>query len=192
MVSPEMPCEVTKLTMRMVSLDEQAFQEFHRLYHPRLFRYAFVLSHGRSEDAHDIVQDVMLKVIRHIKPFVDEGAFWNWLTCLVKSSAIDRARKRSRWDSFFHRWIDRFSTRDARQHAAIDNGMSVELLQVALSKLPAAESNLLRSKYIDGTCVRELAHRMDVTEKAIESRLFRARNALRRELELLAEQESQS
>ena len=37
----------------------------------------------------------------------------------------------------------------------------------------------LEWKYVDGLCVRDMAHRWSTTEKAVESILFRARNAFR-------------
>ena len=55
-------------------------------------------------------------------------------------------------------------------------------LDNSLRRLDAADQALLNAKYYDGIDVRTLASQLNLTPKAVESRLTRARIALRREL----------
>jgi RNA polymerase sigma-70 factor (ECF subfamily) len=66
-------------------------------------------------------------------------------------------------------------TRDPRAEAAIDEP---ELTQF-LNCLPEEDRAILRRKYLEGFSVREIAEESGSSEKAIESRLTRARNRLK-------------
>ena len=52
-------------------------------------------------------------------------------------------------------------------------------LERLLPQLPPIHADLIRRKYFLGESVREIAHELDLTEKAVESRLVRIRRSLR-------------
>ena len=54
-----------------------------------------------------------------------------------------------------------------------------EAVSRALTQLPVEEAGLLRRKYHEGASIRELAVGLNLSEEAVESRLSRARKALR-------------
>jgi RNA polymerase sigma-70 factor (ECF subfamily) len=56
------------------------------------------------------------------------------------------------------------------------------LLETGLEALSETERRLLVARYREHRSVRELAQELGVTEKALESRLFRLRSQLRRRL----------
>jgi RNA polymerase sigma-70 factor (ECF subfamily) len=60
-----------------------------------------------------------------------------------------------------------------------------ELVHLALDALPPRYARMLEWKYVDGLSVREIALRMDLGEKAVESLLTRARVAFRAAFERL-------
>jgi len=190
MAAPEISPGVAALTERMAALDESAFVQFHRLYYPRLFRYAFVLARGHVDVAHDLVQETMLRVVRHIRHFEDDSTFWQWLTRIVRSAAADNGRKLSRWQRFIENWVGllRVTTVDC---PAADDENHTGMLDSAFASIDASDAALLRSKYFDGTSVREIARQYETSEKAIESRLTRARQALRSQLEQINRQEQE-
>ena len=58
----------------------------------------------------------------------------------------------------------------------------LEALEEALSQLLDEDRQLLEAKYLQGADVRTLATQLGISAKAAESRLTRARHALRRQL----------
>lgn len=190
MVTPELSPGVAALTHKMAALDESAFVQFHGLYHARLFRYAFVLARGHVDVANDLVQETMLRVVRHIRRFEDESAFWQWLTRIVRSVAADHGRKLSRWQRFIESWAGFLRTAVEEYHPE-DGKSDADVLDNALATIDASDAAILRSKYFDGTSVREIARQYETSEKAIESRLTRARQALRSQLERMNRQEQE-
>ena len=55
-------------------------------------------------------------------------------------------------------------------------------LDCALSRLPETDRALLEAKYFSGKSMRTIAQQLSISPKAVESRLTRARETLRREL----------
>jgi RNA polymerase sigma factor (sigma-70 family) len=53
-----------------------------------------------------------------------------------------------------------------------------EVLGESLSEMPPAERELLEGKYIIGSSVAELAAQAGLTERAVDSRLYRLRREL--------------
>src|SRR5215207_3847862 len=71
------------LTRRMASGEEAAFEEFHAQFAPRLFRYLLVLHRGDEHAASDVLQETLVRVVRHARRFDEEGPFWDWLAKLA-------------------------------------------------------------------------------------------------------------
>jgi RNA polymerase sigma-70 factor, ECF subfamily len=174
---PISPSPTALLTRAMLKADEQAYRDFYDLYSHRLFAYLFVLCCGNEDQARDLLQQTLIKVARHIRVFDDEDIFWKWLATLARSSWVDDTRKRSRYSSALQRlwtWASHQSPLDeiAEQIPEPD-------LTQLIDQLPEPDRLLLKQKYIDGLSVREIAEENAATEKAIESRLTRARVRLK-------------
>ena len=154
---------------------EDAFREFHAAWFPRLFRYVFVLMRGDEATAQDVTQEALMRIVRHVRRFDDEAAFWDWLTCLARSAAADHGRKVSRYRRLLENFSGSFSP--APPDADVDLPLAI---QHGFAELDESHRNLLNEKYSAGASVRDMAERMGLTESAIESRLARARHCLRK------------
>jgi RNA polymerase sigma-70 factor (ECF subfamily) len=169
--------EIESLTERMVSGEEEAYREFYSLYFDRLLRYLIVLT--RNEDtAREALQLTLVRVARHAKRFKSEAAFWSWLTVLARSSVVDEGRKAGRYLAFLNRFFVHANVENDALAQNTDTVLS-EMLETNLPLLPEDDRALLQMKYFDRASVSEMASRLDSTEKAIESRLARARKALK-------------
>ncbi len=163
----------------MVSGDELAYRTFYHAYFGRLSRYLLVVCAGDEQAMREALQETLRRVVRHVREFQDEAAFWSWLTVLARSARSDEGRKRRRYFAF----LDRF-----KHHAAVamDEGASPnladdleQLLELCLRRLPAEERTLLEAKYFESRSVIEIAERLGCTEKSVESRLVRIRKKLK-------------
>lgn len=169
--------DVTSLTARMLKGEESAYQEFFSLYFNRLLRYLLVLT--RNEDsAREALQLLFLRVARHVRQFDSESAFWTWLTVLARCALIDESRKSKRYLNFLQRLFQHKQTRIQPLPDDADARL-LDLLQLNLPALDQADRALLLRKYCDGESVRQIATELGVSEKAIDSRLVRARQKLR-------------
>lgn len=156
----------------LVAGKESAWTSFHTRYCHRL--QAYLRSRWQGPDFHldDLLQLTLLRTVKHIsraQSLPSEEAFWSWLTVLARSTVADYGRKTSRFQNF----LRRFSL-----EPNVEPTPSTDL-QPAIQKLDSDSRKLLRLKYEDELSVREIATLLNLSEKAVESRLSRIRKKLR-------------
>jgi len=170
--------DIAALTARMARGEEAAYLVFYDLYFSRLLRYLLVLTRGGEEAARDALQHTLIRVVKHIKTFNSEEAFWSWLTVLARSSAVDEARKRNRYLAFLDRFFQSTEPQSAVDSEEADSRL-LQLLRCNLESLSAEERHLIERKYFGSGSVKGIAVELQCTEKAIESRLVRIRRKLK-------------
>ena len=167
------------LTRSMVAGDELAYRTFYDAYFNRLSRYLLVVTAGDEDATREALQSALLRVARHIKAFPSDAVFWSWLTVLARSALSDQTRKRRRYLAF----LDRFTWQAHAQQTAPDDARAnvrlLGLLESSLEGLPSDEQRLAEAKYFERRSVRELAAELNLSEKAVESRLGRIRHKLK-------------
>jgi RNA polymerase sigma-70 factor (ECF subfamily) len=182
--------DIAEMTRAMVRGDQGAWVLFHEGYSNRLHRYLLVVARGDEQGAEEMLQLTLTRVARHIRQFNAEEVFWSWLTTLARSAAVDEIRKRVRRDGFFRRLRE-----EAMPLATPSADGANELLRAALEEslalLAEGERRVLERKYLEGASVREIAAESATTEKAIESRLGRARRTLKENILALLKNEAE-
>jgi RNA polymerase sigma factor (sigma-70 family) len=178
------PREVESLTRAMTRGDENAYRQFHEAYFQRLYRYLLVVAAGDEDAAREAVQSTFLRVVRYIKPVQAEEQFWNWLTVLARTALADQHRKRSRYRAFLERFTGH--ARMEMDSRAVNDGQADARLLAALEdrvrRLPPEERELVERKYFGRESVRDIAAALQISEKAVESRLTRVRLKLKGDL----------
>jgi RNA polymerase sigma-70 factor, ECF subfamily len=175
--APTPAAETARLTSAMARGDEAAYHEFHRCYFDRLHRYLIVVMHGHDTAARDALQHTFLRVVRHVRQFDSEEAFWSWLTVLARSAAADEARRERRYLAALDRFLQRRVEEPVDHHDA-DARLRL-LLAAAVAGLPDDERTLIDQKYFAGASVQDIATGTGATIKSVESRLVRIRRKLR-------------
>jgi RNA polymerase sigma factor (sigma-70 family) len=172
------PSATAQLTSAMRRGDEEAYREFFRLYFHRLLAYLIVVTRGDEELARDLLQQTMIKVAKHIRIFEDESVLWRWLALLARTAAVDHGRKSQRYFGFLKRfWSFRTPPAADEEEREFESTLS-EQMQL----LEPEERRVLEKKYFDRSSVKEIAAELSLSEKAIESRLTRARAKLKQQL----------
>jgi RNA polymerase sigma factor (sigma-70 family) len=176
------PCEdgtTARLTARLVAAEELAWREFHGRYFPRLLRYLLVVCRGDEHAAHESLQAALVKIVRHVRRFDREEAFWGWLTVIARSCVIDGSRRQSRYRALLSRYAGFLFSAPAEPNPP---DPLPDLLAECLQDLPEADATLLIAKYRDGETMADLAVSFGCTEKAMESRLARLRQRVKAQL----------
>lgn len=164
-----------KMTQAIARGDDQAFKEFYDAYFLRIYRYLLVLNSGKEDLVADALQDCMIRIVRHMKPFQDSGALWNWIRSLAKSAFIDQVRKRNRSRAELP------LVSELKEREDGDTELK-EQLRACLKDLKPQEKRMIEGKYFLGKTYEELAKEERVTPKAIESRLARIRAKMRQRM----------
>ena len=180
------------LVKRVLAGDEEAFEEFFDTYFPRLFRFA--IRRVGEDVAEDVVQATLAKAIRTLGAWRGEAALFTWL-CTICRREVSAVARRARRGPDLHPIDDDPELRAHLESLAADiesPERSFErdelalLVQVTLDFLPNRYGDLLEWKYVQGMTVAEIAARIESSQKAVESKLTRARQAFREGFNLLA------
>lgn len=173
--------DLRRLTSALSRGDDVAWLQFHQTYGPAIFRQLLALTRGDDDLAKEALQRTYLRIARNVRPCEAEVMFKSWLRTVARTALLDCWRsRRSFTELLFRKWQEPPELADP---AADDRLM--EQLDHALTRLDTADRALLESKYFSGLDVRTIAENLAITPKAAESRLTRAREALRRELLIL-------
>lgn len=166
------------LTEAMARGEDAAWTQFNRAHGPPVFRQLLALTRGDHALAQEALQQTYLRVAKHVRPCETEAMFKGWLRTVARSALLDCwRRRRSFADLLFRHRQEPPELADPS-----DDDRLIDELDRALARLDAADRALLESKYFHGLEVRALAGQLSLTPKAVESRLTRARAALRHEL----------
>lgn len=165
----------------MAACDEEAFRQFHEVYFARLLRYHLVIARGDEDAAREALQETLLRLTRHARRFDDAETFWSWLTVLARCAAADTGRKRHRYWRLIASYARSLIPPVVTPAADAEEELRL-LLGSILAELPPEERSLVEGKYLRRATVRELAAESGLTEKAVESRLLRARRLLREKI----------
>lgn len=165
--------DIRELTRGLVRADENAFVEFHRFYFSRLHHFLLGVARGNEDEAAEAVQQTMINVARHPRYFDDPESLWRWLKAVARNAARDRGRRQSRYGAM----LQRFARINSEQH---DDDDLAQTMTACLGELAEADRSLLQAKYFDRRTLREIGTEAGMTERAVEGRLSRIREKLRR------------
>ena len=160
--------------------DLDAFEELVRRLQRRV--YGFAYHHLRDADeAHDLTQEIFVKLYRNLARFDPERPFEPWFWKLAANTAINYRRKRVPVPV-----EPSVETIDAESTRAHDPALVQALAQLD----PAYRFPILLHYYAD-LSVEQVSLALNVSVAAVKSRMHRARAQLRNSLAEAEESESQ-
>lgn len=150
-----------------------------RGYGPAIFRQLLAATRGDHDLASEALQQTYLRIARNARPCESAPMFAGWLSVVARSALHDCwRRRRSFWELLTRRHADPSEAATAAE----EEDRLLPALDRALTQIDPDDRALLEAKYFRGIAVRSLASELAVSEKAVESRLTRARAELRRQL----------
>ena len=158
--------------------DRQAFEALFRQFQPRLRYYVRHLN-GGGNHSEDTLQNVWLKVVRGIGSLKDPQAFVAWLYTIARREVYDRGRTR---DPFVELTDERLEQAVGNGEVTFDGGDATRIHR-ALGKLKARQREILTLSFLEELSHKEIAEVLGVNAGTVKSRVFYAKQALRKELE---------
>lgn len=162
------------LVDRIRAGDMDAFEALYRTYWQRLYTFAFRYV-GSKEEAEDVAQEVFFRIWRGRERWVPAGAVRGYLYLSVRNAARDRLARAA----VAQRWrLRQVGTTVEIQPdvAALELTAAVEH---ALADLPPKRSAVCKLRLIDGLSYAQIADRLGISEKTVETQLARGLKFLR-------------
>jgi len=158
--------------------DQAAFGVLVTRYSGKLYNAAYRITQTR-EDARDATQAAFLKAYEKLPSFDFNHRFFSWIYRIVLNEAIDLAARRKRHTDL-QAAPEPVGGDPEGDYAESERS---RMVQVALGGLPPEARALIVMKHLQGLSYEEIASILGIAEKTVKSRLFAARQRLRREME---------
>jgi len=144
---------------------------------------------GNATDAEDVTQEAFLKAFRALQGFKGEASVATWLYRIAMNAANDHLRKNKRYarmreplEGVELKLADQSDGPFENPESAFFKKERTETIKKALAKLPAKFRPVIVLKDIEGLSYKEIGSILGISIGTVESRLFRAREMLRKEL----------
>lgn len=167
------------LVRALKNQEESAYETLITLYGHRLYRSCLLLTSDERE-AEDILQDTLIKVVRHIRSFRRESSLYTWIYRIALREVQDRWRKRHPQYS-----VDDLSEQEDGMNVEEEffRQEEIERVREAIHTLPNHHRQVIVMFYYEKFSIAEIAKFLSVSENTVKSRLHRARRLIRIQLE---------
>jgi len=181
------------LVTRILGGDRDRFTELVRRYEKRVINYVYRFTH-RYVEAHDLAQEVFVKVYLALDRYDPKYQFSTWLFRIAQNASIDVLRKKSIAEVPLARpTVDdtqkerEFADKGVSPYRALKNKQLASAIEKAVENLPPDYRELIQLRHFAELSYEEIASMKKLPLGTVKNKLFRARNLLKTELESFVE-----
>lgn len=164
--------------------DKRAFHHLYELYSAKVYNTA--LSYVQSkQNAEEITQDVFTSIFRNAAKFKGDAAANTWIYRITVNTSLNYIKKQKRFS--FMKFGDSELDQPDFEHPGVllENKESSKALFKVIDTLPDAQKTAFVLSFIEELPRQEVADVMEISLKAVESLLQRAKKNLRDKLKKL-------
>ena len=175
------------LVARILEGDRDRFTQLVKRYEKRVINYVYRITH-RYEDAHDLTQEIFVKVFLALDRYDPKYQFSTWLFRIAQNSAIDALRKKSIAEVPLTRPSSEegenakerdFADDGISPYRALKNKQLSAAIDKAVENLPADYRELIQLRHFAELSYEEIASMKKLPLGTVKNKLFRARNLLK-------------
>jgi RNA polymerase sigma-70 factor (ECF subfamily) len=176
----------TALVNAYLGGETRSFDVLVERYQTRLLNFVYRIV-GDRERAEDLVQEVFVRVYRHLGRFDRSKKFSTWIYTIASNLAKNELRNRSRnplvlFTSMTKGWEDEerpleFEDPSSRPDDLFRKRHVRELVESSVAQLPTHHREVFMLREIEGRSYEEIAEITDCNLGTVKSRLNRARNS---------------
>lgn len=125
-----------------------------------------------KEHAKDVLQDSLIKIIRNIDSYRDQGSFRNWLVTITVNTCLKEIKKYRHLED-----ISSILTEESREMSVTDD-LNIQDVLNLVNQLPDMQRLVFNLYAVEGYSHAEIASLLDIAESSSRVYLTRARQYL--------------
>jgi len=170
------------LVKRILQGKKQAINFFYRNYKPKLFGY-IAQKVADPKDIEEILHDTFISALDSLPLFRFNSSFLTWLKAIASHEITDFYRKKKIKTIVFSRFpfLEKLVAKALSPELALQEKEAKEKIFKTFKNLTEGYRQILRLKYIEGLSMAQISQKLGKSVKAVESQLFRARQAFQKE-----------
>jgi RNA polymerase sigma-70 factor (ECF subfamily) len=138
---------------------------------------------GEQSEVEEILQETLIAASQSLPTFKEESSFFTWLCGIANHEIADFYRKKKIKTFLFSRFpfLENLVSEALGPEEELLKKELRKEVKKTLSRLTEGYAQVLRLKYYQDLNMEQIAQKLGMTVKAVESRLSRAREAFRKE-----------
>lgn len=182
--------EDRELVAAILDGEQERFAELVERYERRLINYVYRMIRN-YEDAHDLAQEIFIKVYMALDRYDPKYQFSTWIFRIAQNAAIDQIRKKTLPEESLTK-ADRDSGGERQMqieadvvspYRAVFNVEMAGAIESAVNELPDDYRELIELRHFAELSYDEIAEVKHLPLGTVKNKLFRARNMLKEQLE---------
>lgn len=176
--------EILELAERGRAGEEEALGRLAGHLRPLVCRWALVMT-ADSDDAEDVAQFVMMKMLTSIASFNGRSRVTSWLYAMTRNASLDQQRRKRR-DRRVAEKLGRLAQAETlRLEDPLDTlemKRTLRLIRTLLSELPMRQREVFDVVELQGLKPTEAAELLGMNPNTLRVHLLRARRAMRKQM----------
>ncbi len=172
-----------------------SFEELYQQYGNKILNLAFHMT-GDEESARDLTQEIFIKIYENLAQFRGQSHIYTWIYRIALNHITNylKSQKRLRWKTFLNiDLIDALRGKipessksfidEAGPHSRLEKKEREKIIWKLIQELPVQQRVSLILHRYEGYSYKEIADLLGISMNAVESRIYRAKQALAKKLE---------
>jgi RNA polymerase sigma-70 factor (ECF subfamily) len=164
------------LVARYRNGDREAFAELVVRYQRPIYNAAFWVLR-KAEDAHDVTQDVFLKVAERLDEYDPEYKFFSWIYRIAVNESLNLLRRNGREEALDDE-VDLPGAESSNPERQAGEAELSRRIQGTLMGMTTNDRMVLSLRHFSDCSYQEIGQILDLDEKTVKSRLYEARHRL--------------
>lgn len=163
--------------------DEEALRALLLEVSPTVRQWALA-STGDPEEAADLLQEVLILLVRKLSSYRGQSRFLTWLFSVTRNQAIEAGRRAARQRKKMERVsvLTLEGSPEPDVAGSLDRRRISERVSAFLSELPDRQREIFQLSDLQGLSSPEIADILNVEPGTVRAALFKARRTLRRRI----------
>lgn len=165
----------------ILSGNSQAIEKFYTTYAPKIRKY-LANRLPENEDIEAFTNDILLDIIDSLPLFQGKSSFSSWIYKIAHNKVVDFYRKKKVKSLLLSQmpFLELMAQEVYEPEFQFEKNKIRDNIQVTLRNMSQKYRKILELHYIDKKSVKEIALVLDMSPKATESLLFRARQEFKK------------
>lgn len=166
--------ELVKIISQSNSHDHRAFEALVYRHEPMAFRICLRIL-GQESDANDVLQEVFLRMYRHLDKFEGKSSFKTWLMTIVRNECFSFISRNRKDREIGFEESEELETHDDQQLAPVENqAIARDLIVKTFSVLGHVDREIIAFRFIAELSLEEISETLSLSLSATKMRLYRA------------------
>ncbi|GJM34182.1 MAG: RNA polymerase sigma factor [Saprospiraceae bacterium] len=164
--------------------DRQAFQKLYALFGDKVYNTAITYAQDK-EDAEEITQDVFTSIFRNAAKFKGDAAVNTWIYRITVNTSLNHLKRKKRFSFLKFGQLELQKPDFDHPGILLEKKEDAKALFKVIDSLPDKQKTAFILSFVEELPRQEVADIMELSLKAVESLLQRAKANLRGKLENL-------